>query len=395
MSDNHPEIPTPAQELAAEQADHEAIRHDLQDLFRGAVRAVLELVLEEEVQRIIGAGRYSRAKSRVDSRNGSYLRDLITSLGTIEVRMPRTRNSGAPTHVLGAYERRVDEVDDAIVASYVNGVSTRNMSQVTEALLGSKVGRSTVSRVTSRLEEAVEELKKTRIERPIPYLYLDATFLDVRWAGSVENISALVAYGVNDTGHRVLLGVTMGPQESEASWSELLQQLCDRGLHGVRLVITDEHQGLKNAARKYLPEAKRQRCVVHLLRNVGGKLPKRHRQRVLREASAIFRAEGLKAARAKLEQFRGRWGKLVPEAVECLVAGFEDSCQFYGFPKGHWTRIRTTNGLERLHGEIKRRTRAVGAFPDRASALRLITAVALRTTNAWADRRYLDMGLLT
>lgn len=382
----HPEI-----DLAAQ---GEVVRHDLGELFRGAVRSALELVLEEELIRIVGAGRWARSRQRKDSRNGSYLRGLMTSLGHIDVKMPRSRNNGAPTHVLGAYERRVGEIDDAIVSAYVNGVSTRKMGDVTTALLGEEVSRSTVSRVTSQLQEHVEALRTARIASPIPYLYLDATFLDVRWAGSVENVSALVAYGVNAEGHRELLAVTMGPQESEDSWSDLLKQLVERGLHGVRLVITDEHQGIKNAVRRHLPEAKRQRCYVHLLRNVGGKLPKRHRQRVLKEASAIFKANGLEAAKRLLGEFKGRWQKLVPEAVECLSNGFGDATQFYEFPKAHWVRLRSTNGLERLHGEIKRRTRAVGVFPDRASALRLVTAAASRATSVWADRRYLDMTLL-
>ena len=387
MVDIHPEVEVVAQEGV--------VRRDLSELFRGAVRAALELVLEEEIQRIIGAARYARAKDRVDSRNGSYLRGLMTSLGHIEVEMPRSRKNGSPTHVIGAYERRVEDVDDAIVAAYVNGVSTRAMGDVTEALLGEDVGRSTVSRVTSRLQECVEALRAARIEKPIPYLYLDATFLDARWAKAVENVSALVAYGVNEKGHRELLAVTIGPQESEDSWGDLLKQLVDRGLHGVRLVITDEHQGLKAAVRRYLPEARRQRCVVHLLRNVGSKLPKRHRQRVLREASAVFKAGTKKEAQRLLGQFRDRWVKLVEEAVACLVGGFEDATQFYEFPKAHWRRLRSTNGLERLHGEIKRRIRSVGAFPDRGSALRLVTAVAIRVASIWGDRRYLDMSLLS
>jgi putative transposase len=208
-------------------------------------------------------------------------------------------------------------------------------------------------------------------------------------------VSALVAYGVNEKGHRELLGVTIGPQESEDSWTELLTQLVERGLHGVRLVISDEHQGLKAAVRKQLPEARRQRCYVHLLRNIGGKLPKRHQQRMLREVSAIFKAGSRAEAQKKLAQVKERWTKLTPEAVECLVAGFDAATQFYEFPKEHWVRLRSTNGLERLHGEIKRRTRAVGIFPDRASALRLVTACASRVTSIWSARRYFDMSLLT
>lgn len=387
MADIHPDIDVVVQA--------ETIQRDLREIFRGAVRTALELVLEEELQAIVGAGKWARAKTRVDSRNGTYLRKLMTSMGHIEVAVPRSRENGSPIHVVGAYKRRTAEIDDTITSAYVNGVSTRGMSEVTEALVGDHVKRSTVSRITQRLEEHVESLRAAKIESTIPYLFLDATFLDVRWANEVQNVSALVAYGVNEKGHRELLGVTIGAQESEDSWSGLLKQLVVRGLHGVRLVISDEHEGLKKAVRLQLPEAKRQRCYVHLLRNIGAKLPKKHQKRVLREASAVFHASTRDEAKKKLAQMQDRWAKLMPAAIECLTNGFDDATQFYAFPKAHWTRLRSTNGLERLHGEIKRRTRAVGAFPDAASALRLVTATAIRVTEIWGARQYLDMKLLT
>ena len=293
--------------------------------------------------------------------------------------------------MLGRYQRRAPEVDDLIAEAYVSGVSTRKMGAVTEALLGDRVGRSTVSRVTRRLEDEVEALRTAPLAEPITYLYLDATFLDARWARTVENVAALIAYGVDAAGKRRLLGVTIGPEESEASWTELLEQLVARGLRGVKLVITDEHAGLVKAVRRLLPEATRQRCVVHLERNVLAKTPARLRARVARAVAPIFQAPSRAEAKKRLAQFRVTLGAQVPEALACLEHGFEAATQFYAFPAAHWVRLRSTNGLERLHGEIKRRIRAVGAFPDRASALRLIVAVALRVTAIWDDRRYLDM----
>ncbi len=281
-----------------------------------------------------------------------------------------------------------------IVEAYVGGVSQRKMGDVTEALMGERVGRSTVSRTAKRLEEAVDNLRNQPIEGAHPYLYLDATFLDARWARKVENVSALVAYAVGPDGHRHLLGITIGTEESEASWSELLMQLLERGLSGVQLVIADEHAGLAAAVRRFLPEVSRQRCTVHLQRNVLAKVPHRLRKRVAREVSTVFKAPGLAEAKKCLAVIRARWSKELPEAVAVLERGFPAATQFYAFPKDHWPRLRTTNSLERLHGEIKRRIRAVGAFPDRASALRLITAVALRTTEVWGSRRYLDLSLL-
>jgi transposase-like protein len=237
------------------------------------------------------------------------------------------------------------------------------MGKVTKALLGEGVSRSTVSRITKELEDQVEALKKAPIDGPITYLYLDATFLDARWARTVENVSALVAYGVGANGHRQLLAITVGAEESEASWTELLQQLLDRGLSGVKLVIADAHAGLAKAVRLLLPEVRQQRCTVHLQRNVLTKAPHRLRARIAKEVSHVFTAPSLKEARHRLDQLKAGLGKQVPEAIEVLVAGFPAATRFYAFPVAHWKRIRSTNSLERLHGEIKRRTRAVGAFP--------------------------------
>lgn len=376
-----------------ERATQEELRADLRTLCQGAIRLVLESALQEEVRELVGARRFERMAQRKDVRNGSYLRRLLTSMGQIEVTVPRTRETGSACDVLGRYQRRAAEVDEMIAEAYVSGVSTRKMGAVTDSLLGEQVSRSTVSRVTKRLEDEVEALRTAALPEAMTYVYLDATFLDARWAREVENVAALVAYGVDPDGKRRLLAVTIGAQESAASWEELLQQLLTRGLHGVRLVISDEHAGLVKAVRHLLPEVKRQRCVVHLERNVLAKTPARLRARVAREVTAIFAAPSKAAAAKRLAQFKATLGTQVPEAVDCLEQGFEAATQFYAFPQDHWRRLRSTNGLERLHGEIKRRIRAVGAFPDRASALRLIVAVAVRVTAIWNDRRYLDMSL--
>lgn len=376
-----------------EAVGQEEIRQDLGELFRGAIRMSLEMLLEEEVKSMVGARRYERVPTRRGQRNGSYLRGLLTSMGHIDVRVPRTRD-GSPVDVIGEYQRRTDDVDGLIAEAYVSGVSQRKMGDVTEALLGDRVSSSSASRVAKRLELTVQSLRSAPIIQRFPYLYLDATFIDARWARRVENVAALVAYGVGEDGFRHLLGVHIGPQESEASWSELLEQLVGRGLSGVKLVISDEHAGLKAAVRHWLPEADCQRCTVHLQRNVMAKTPRRLQTRVVREVGEIFKASGKTEAIERLEEFTARWSKELPEAVECLTRGFKAATTFYEFPQEHWKRIHTTNSLERLHGEIKRRTKAVGAFPDRESALRLIAAVAIKTCARWGSRRYLDMNLL-
>jgi putative transposase len=368
---------------------------DLTARVRGAVQATIQVVLEEELERLVGAGPYERSDQRIDVRNGHYPRHIVTTAGEVEVRVGRTRGGGAATAPLGKYVRRRPEIDAAVTQAYVGGVSTRDMADVTEALLGKRLGRSTVSRVTKRLGDQVEELRRAPITEPIPYLYLDATFIEARWARTVENVAALVAYGIGLDGHRQLLGVHIGAQEAEASWAELLGELVARGLSGVQLIIRDEHAGLIAAARKVLPEAKQQRCTVHLMRNVFSQVPQRHQKRLARELVRVLHADSLDAAKRNLRRFQLQFAKQFPEAVACLERGFADATTYFAFPAAHWMRIRSTNGLERLHGEIKRRTRAIGAFPDRASALRLITAVALQVTSIWGDRIYLDMSLLT
>ena len=278
--------------VEVERATQEELRQDLKSLFQGAIRVTLEMVLEEELKAMVGARRFERVGSRKDHRNGTYLRRLLTSLGQIDV--------------MGRYRRRSEEVDEMMVEAYVSGVSQRKMGDVTEALLGERVGRSTVSRVAKRLDGAVEALRSAPIEGPHPYLYLDATFLDARWARKVENVSALVAYAVDPDGHRRLLAITLGPEESEDSWSELLEQLLERGLSGVELVIADEHAGLAAALRRFLPEVRRQRCTVHLQRNVLAKVPHRLRKRVAREVAAVFRAPGLAKAKKRLAEITAR-----------------------------------------------------------------------------------------
>ncbi|QDE81667.1 hypothetical protein BHS07_08895 [Myxococcus xanthus] len=240
---------------------HEEVRTDVRALFLGAIRMTLEMLLEEEIRGLVGAGRWQQVAGRKDQRNGSYLRGLLTSMGHLEVAVPRTRASGSAEAVLGRYKRRSEELEEAITSAYVQGVSTRKMGRVTRALMGEDVSRSTVSRVTKSLEQKVEALRTQPLTQAFPYLYLDATFLDARWARTGQNVSALVAYGVGEDGHQHLLAITLGGSESMDSWLDLLRQLLERGLTGVRLVIADGHAGLAAAARKALPEAQLQRCT--------------------------------------------------------------------------------------------------------------------------------------
>ncbi len=366
---------------------------DLRSLFRGAIRMTLETLLEEEVRDLVGAERYKRVVSRKGQRNGSYLRGLLTSMGHIEVKVPRTRD-GSPVDVLGRYQRRMENIDEMVTEAYIQGVSQRDVSQITESLCGEKVSKSTASRIAKRLAMNVEELHAQKFSQAHPYLYLDATYIKARWARKLESACVLLAYGVNEDGFRELLGVQVALSESGESWGGLLKDLVARGLHGVELVISDDHAGLDQAVRHHFPEIPHQRCTVHLQRNVAAHVPRRLQKRVLGEVGRIFKAESKVKAAQKLVEFEKHWGTELPEAIRCLQNGFDAATQFYKFPKAHHRRIHTTNTLERLNGELKRRSRAVGQFPDRQSALRLLGTIAIQVAAKWANRRYLDITLM-
>lgn len=370
----------------------EIFEADLLSMFRTAVQQTLAHVLEAEVTQLCGAASGQRSGARRDVRNGHYPRRIASSLGTLAVDVPRTRLHGAATATLGRYARRMDDIDRMITSAYVHGTSTRDMGAVTSALMGTSVDKSTVSRITRTLEQEVEALRTAPIGDDIVYLFLDATFMRARWAREVEQTAALVAYGVGLDGHRRLLGISVDLAESEASWTELLQSLIARGLRGVQLVIGDEHAGLAAAVRKLFPEAKRQRCVVHFMRNIMGKAPARLHPRLGRELSRIFASTNAADLKKRTAEFRLGLGKQLPEALQCFENGLPAATAYLHFPKTHWPRIRSTNGVERINVEIKRRTRAIGAFPDRPSCLRLVTAVVVECAKQWAYRPYLDMS---
>jgi transposase-like protein len=274
----------------------EGMQRDLRAMFRGAIRASLEVFLEAEREALVGAEWYERAGGRRDRRNGAYVRQLLTRLGQIAVAVPRTRENGSPRGVVGRYQRRTAEIDALLTTAYVHGVSQRKAGELTEALVGERVSRSAVSRVAQRLDAQVDTLRRAPIAGDHPYLYLDATFVDARWARTVENVSALIAYAVGPDGHRHLLGVALGAEESDASWSELLEQLVERGLTGGQLVIADEHAGLAAAVRRWWPEVQRQRWA-----------PQRLRKRLARDVGSLFQAASLAEARTQLRRVTERW----------------------------------------------------------------------------------------
>lgn len=359
---------------------------------RAAVKAVLEQVIEEELTSHVGARHRERTEGRSGERNGSYGRDLITPVGKIEqLRVPRDREGTFTTQVFEEYHRSTGEVEDAILEMWLQGISQRKIAQITEKLGAVRIGKDAVSRIAQRLEGELSGFRTRRLEMAYPYLYLDATYLKVNWGSHVGDLAVLVAIGVNEQGFREVLAVETFAGEKAEAYRGLLKGLLQRGLSGVALVISDDHEAIKKAVAIELPGVAWQRCIVHFMRNVLAKVPAAESGMVAADLKAIFSVNRVEDARRLFESFCGRWEKRFAGAVSVLRAGLESALSFLSFPSSHHRLIRTTNALERLFGEVKRRTRVVRVFPNETSAGSLSTAVALRASEEWALRRYLDM----
>jgi putative transposase len=278
---------------------------------------------------------------------------------------------------------------------YLSGISVRKIAGVTEALSQVKVGKDAVSRIARRLEEEQRGWRERSLEeKEYPYLYLDATYLKVRWGASVTSMALLACVGVDEEGFREVLAVEVAGTEKGAAYASLLRGLVDRGLRGVRLVVSGDHEGIKAAVFGELPGVEWQRCSVHFERRVLSHVPASSMAEVSQDLSAIFKVRRKKTARALAEEFVELYGRRFPKAVWVFEAGIGDALTYLSYPGSHHARLRTTNMLERLYEEVKRRTRVVGVFPNELSAATLATEIALRSSEQWALKRYLTMDAL-
>lgn len=370
-------------------------RFALSDRIRSAVKAVLEQVIEEEMTEHVGARHRERSDQRSGERNGSYSRNLITPVGKIEqLRVPRDRESTFTTEVFEEYHRSTGEVEDAILEMWLQGISQRKIAEVTQKLGAVRIGKDAVSRIAGRLDTELSAFRNRRLEMSYPYLYLDATYLKVNWGSHVGDLALLVVIGVNAQGFREVLAVESAAGEKKEAYRNLLKGLIERGLKGVQLVISDDHESIKSAVQVEIPSAQWQRCIVHFERNVLCHVPATDMGEVANDLKGIFAVHRKESANALAEAFVERYGKRFVKAVGVLKNGLANALTFLSFPSGHHRLLRTTNGLERLFGEVKRRTRVVGIFPNETSATNLCTAVVLRVTEEWALKRYLDMESL-
>ena len=371
------------------------VKLDVEARVRQGVKAVLEEVLQDEMTRHLEAGYRQLTPTRRGERNGYYQRNLVTPAGKIErLEVPRDREGEFVTEVFERYKRMTGDVEEAILEMYLSGISVRKIAGVTDALSKVRIGKDAVSRIASRLEEQQKEWRERSLEKKYPYLYLDATYLKVRWGARVTSMALLAAVGVDEEGFREVLGVEVAGSEKGAAYTSLLRDLIDRGLSGVRLAVSDDHEGIKAAVAGELQGAEWQRCTVHFQRNVLSHVPSSSMSEVAEDLSAIFKVSRHKTAEALAEEFVSLYEKSYPKAVSIFKAGLWDALTYLSYPGTHHARIRSTNMLERLFKEVKRRTRVVGVFPNERSASTLATEIVLRSSEEWALRRYLTMDAL-
>ena len=373
--------------------DEESLRGDIVELVRKTIQDTLNALLEQEADEMVGAERYERTADREAYRSGHYKRKLVTTSGQIELEVPKLRGATFQTAVIERYRRRETSVEEAIIEMYLAGVSTRRIEDVSEILWGAGVSAGTVSNLNEKAYRSVEEWRGRPLSGEYPYVFIDGIYLKRSWGGSYENVSILVAIGVNGDGRREIIGCAEGFAESKDSWKEFLLWLKGRGLSGVRMVTGDKCQGMVGALEEVFPQASYQRCTVHFYRNVFSKVPKQKRTLVAKMLKAIHAQESREADVAKVAA--SLEGMRLGAAAKVVREGCPETLAYTDFPMQHWTRIRTNNAIERLNREIRRRTRVVGTFPDGHSALMLVTARLKYIAECeWGKRRYLDVSLL-
>lgn len=373
------------------------LEQDDVDALREGIRVLAQAVMETEVSHQIGAAPYERSSERIAYRNGYRTRTWDTRVGTIELKIPKV-SAGAYFRSLLEPRRRAEKALHAvIVEAYVKGVSTRKVDDLVRALGIDGISRSEVSRICKVLDEEVRAFLSRQIETECPYLWLDATFHKVREQGRVISVATVVAIGVTSTGERTVLGAATGPSEDHQFWVSFLRSLVKRGLRGVRLVISDAHEGLRQAIAKVLHEATWQRCRVHFMRNLLSVVPKQAQDTVAAIVRTVFSQPDHASAMSQLHDVARMLHERFPQAAELLEDAAEDVLAHLHFPREHRRRLHSTNPLERLHKEIKRRTRVVGIFPNRDSLMRMVGTLLAEQDDEWqvSDRRYFSLGSMT
>ncbi len=363
-----------------------------QDAFREIVREVMQTMLEAEMDEAIGAAKGERTAGRLGYRSGYYSRTLITRVGKLELRVPQDREGRFSTELFERYQRSEQALVSTLAEMYVQGVSTRKVKAITEELCGHSFSASTISAINKRLDERLAAFARRRLDEPFPYLILDARYEKVRESGIVVSRAVLIAVGIDWDGRRQILAVEMANRESRTSWKDLLLSLRERGLHGVEFVVADDHAGLRAAIREVLTEASFQRCYVHFLRNALDHLPRKADDDCLQELRWLYDRRSVDEARRDLSAWIARWSSRYPKLVDWVEETIEETFTFYQLPRRHHKHMKSTNMLERLNEEIRRRTYVVRIFPNADSCCRLVRALAVETHENWLEaNRYLNM----
>jgi putative transposase len=367
---------------------------EMTDTIRSSLEWVLQQLIEAEATAFIGAGPHERSESRTTQRNGHRPRLLSTKAGDLELKIPKLRQGSFFPSLLER-RRRIDRALFAVVMeAYVHGISTRKVDDLVQALgVGSGISKSEVSRICAQLDGDLDAFRNRPLDHvEFPYVFADATYLKGRVDGRVVSRAVVIATGVTRTGDREVLGVAVGDSEDGAFWTAFFQGLRARGLSGVKLVISDHHLGLKAAIASVFIGSAWQRCRVHFMRNVLSRVPKASAEMVAAAVRTIFAQPDAGHVRSQLGEVVRMLSDRFPDIAAMLDDASEDLLAFTGFPQAHWRKLWSTNPLERLNGEIKRRTNVVGIFPNDASVARLVTAVVLEAHDEWAvaERRYLS-----
>jgi putative transposase len=372
-----------------------ALMKEDEDFLRPLMRTALQEVLEAEMTEAIGAGKAERSPGRLGYRSGYYARKLVTRVGTLELRVPQDRQGRFSTEVFERYQRSEKALVAALIEMYVQGVSTRKVKAISEELCGHEFSASTVSELNKRLDAELERFARRRLQEHYPYVIFDARYERVREDGVVTNRAVLVAIGIDWQGRRRVIGVELANRESASSWKEFLIGLKQRGLCGVRLVVSDQHEGLRQAIAQILTEAAWQRCYVHFLRNALDHLPRKNADDCLMELRWLYDRHDVNEARQDLCAWVKRWSGKYPKLCTWVEENIEQTWTFYRLPREHYKHMKSTNMLERLNQELKRRTHVIRIFPNQASCLRLIRALASETDDEWLDGAcYLNMEAL-
>jgi putative transposase len=361
------------------------------DFLRQMIQHVAQRLMEMDVETLCGAAYGERSADRANSRNGFRDRVWETRAGAIDLKLPKLRTGSYFPGFLEPRRTAEKALAAVIQEAYIQGVSTRSVDDLVKALGMSGISKSQVSRLCAEIDERVGAFLGRPLEGDWPYLWIDATYVKVRQAGRIVSVAVIIAVAVNTDGVREVLGMAVGPSEAEIFWTDFLRSLTRRGLRGVKLVISDAHEGLKAAAAKVL-KSTWQRCRVHFIRNALAYAGKGQRQMVLALINTVFAQDSAEAASAQwrtvADQLRGKFPKLAAMMDEAEP----DVLAFKSFPKAHWAQIASTNPLERLNAEIKRRTNVVGIFPNDAAITRLVGALLLEQNDEWQlQRRYLQL----